>query len=478
MDTERGAIAAFALAVLGVLSILAGAWIRMAVGERGAVRLDGDALLARSLAQAGIERTLAWFADPGSFANSYTAGTPGACPAALTPGDLFRKRCVGSDGLPGFRAPGGASQFAGTLDSPGLFIPWEDALSVLHTPSVASTDEPDVVPPVRIEVRLLAPMSPDAVATVVSRAVAGRATAVVRAELTDGPWRGATQAAFIHRPADGAIPVRVHWGGIVIHGAWDATGLLDRIPRRMATAAVTGEEYAAEPGEDRWAAISASAAITGPAIGEGAFAAPFEHLRQYAAVPRIGLWEYEALKAYAKRHGRYFTTRGTGLVYPDDAASGVSPTVVFASHSGDRRLLFIDTIDRTSPRDENLDTLRTELDFVRADAYVGAHLTVVPAAGRGVVLDSPSAPDDPEGPPVARDLTITGVHYYGVLVVAGAIEAEARTRLVGTLAAHRGVRDAGAWEVWYDASLRAARRSGFPPVVVKPGTRRFLAEEG
>jgi hypothetical protein len=478
MDTERGAIAAFALAVLGVLSILTGAWIRMAVGERDTVRLEGDALLARSLAQAGIERTLAWFADPGSFAEGYTAGTPGACQAALIPGDLFRKRCVGADGLPGFRAPGGASQFGGTLDSPGLFIPWDDALSLVRTPAVASTDEPDVIPPVRIEVRLLAPVSPDAVVTVVSRAVAGRAAAMVRAELTEGPWRGATEAVFTHRPAAGTIPVRVHWGGVAIHDAWDATGLLDRIPRRMNAAAVTGEEYAAEPGEDRWAAIAASGAITGPAIGESAFAAPFEHLRQYAAVPRIGLWGYEALKAYAKRYGRYFTTRGTGLLYPDAAAAGVSPTVVFASHSGDRRLLFIDTIDRTSPRDDNLDTLRTELDFVRADAYVGAHLTVAPAAGRPVVLDSPSAPDDPEGPPVARTLTIAGVHYHGVLAVAGVIEAEARTRLVGTLAAHRGVRDAGAWEVWYDAALRAARRSGFPPVMVKPGTRRFIVEGG
>jgi hypothetical protein len=478
MASERGAIAAFALAVLGVLSILTGAWLRLVVGDRETARLDGDDLQARSLAQAGIERTLAWFAEPASFDHAYTVGAGPGCQAAATAGDVFRKRCTAADGLPSFRAQDDTPQFGGTLESPGVFVAWSDASSLLREPAAVSADQPAAIPAVRLDIRLLAPSSPDAVVTVVSRAVVGRSTAVVRAELAEGPWRGATQAVFSAGGMADTIPLRVHWGGVAIDGAWDATAVLDRIPRRTDTAPVTGQEYPSEPGSDRWAAITASGSITGPPVDGSGFAAPFDHLRQHAVAPRIGLWGYRALKAYAQRHGRYFTTRGTGLVYPDDAEVGISPTAVFASSSGDRRLLFIDTLDRTPPRDDNLDTLMAEIDFVRADAYVGAHLTMAPGPGGTVVLDSPAAPDDLRGPPVARDVAIHGTHYHGALVVAGIVDAGARTRIVGTLAAHRGVRDARVFEVWYDASLRTGRRSGFSPVVVKPGSRRMIVEGG
>jgi hypothetical protein len=95
-----------------------------------------------------------------------------------------------------------------------------------------------------------------------------------------------------------------------------------------------------------------------------------------------------------------------------------------------------------------------------------------------VTLDSPPALDDPKGPSVARNLAVDGVHFHGTLVVAGAVGADARVRIVGTLVARQGVRDAGAVEVWYDAALRSGYRSGFPPVVVKPGSRRSVVEGG
>ncbi len=477
MGSERGAIAAFALAVLGVLSILTGAWFRIVAAERDTVRLDGDELQARFAAQAGIERALAWFADPASFGDTYTMGAATACPAPATPGDVFRKRCTAADGLPSFRAADGAPQFGGAMDRPAVLVQWSHARSLLRSPAVIAPEAPEVFPAVRLDLRLVAPASPDTVVTVVSRAVVGRSTAVVRAELMEGPWRGATQAVFTGDIGTNTMPVRVHWGGVAINGDWDATAALDRIPRRADAAPVTGAEYASEPGSDRWAAMTAAGSITGPTVDGSGFAAPFEHLRQHAAVPRIGLWSYRALKDYAQRHGRYFTTRGTGLLYPDDAEAGVSPSVVFASHTGDR-LVFIDTLDRTPPREDNLEALRAEIDFVRADAYVGAHLTLAPGLGRTIVLDSPAAPDEPGGLPVARNVAIHGTHYHGALVVAGVLDAEARARIVGTLVAHRGVRDAGALEVWYDASLRLGWRSGFPPVVVKPGSRRMIVEGG
>ncbi len=473
MGSERGAIAAFALAVLAVLSILAGGWIRLVASERDTARLNGDDLVARSLAEAGIDRTLAWFADPASFAETHVVGTP-TCLAPGAPETVFRKRCPGTDGLPSFRPANGAPQFSGTLEHPAVLVQWSDAQSLLRAPAVFSSDQPLSLPAVRLSLRLFAPTSPDTVVTVVSRATAGRSTAAVRAELTEGPWRGLTQAAYTDDVGTNTIPVRVHWGGVAINGSLDATGLLDRIPRRSEVAPVIGEEYTAEPGEDRWVGIVASGSIVGPLTGGSGFAAPFDHLRQHATVPRMGLWGYDALKAYAKRHGRYFTTRGTGLLYPDDVGTGISPTAVFASHSGERRFLFIDTLDHRPPRENNLEALRVAIDFVVLDTFVGAHLTISPGDGGTVVLDSPSAPTDQNGPPLARDVAIDGVHYRGALIVAGVVGSEARTRLVGSLAALGGVGDAGGFELWYDAALRSGYRSGFPPVVVKPGSRRLV----
>ena len=447
------------------------------VAELDRARLDSDALQATSLARAGIERVLAWLADPASFAEGFTVQSPTTCLAVLIPQDVFRKRCVDADGLPSFRATDGAPQFDGTLQSPAVLVRWGDAPSVLHAPAVFPVGPPQLTPSIRLELRLFAPVNPDAAATVVSRATVGRSTAVERAELAEGPWRGATQAVFVGDARTNPIPLRVHWGGIAVDGTWDASEWLDRIPRRSETAPVNSEAYAVEPGSDRWAAISASGPIIGPTVdGGGGFVAPFDHLYQHADVPRIGLWGYDALKAYAKRHGAYYATRGTGLLYPDDAEGGLSLTSVLASHSGNRRFLFIDTIDGTPPREDNLDVLQAMVDFVNVDAYVGAHLTIVPGRGRPVVLDAPSAPETSGGGPLARDVEIEDVHYHGVLMVAGVLGAATRTRIVGSLAVLQGVRDAGAFEVWYDAALRRGHRSGFSPVVVKPGSRRAVVD--
>jgi hypothetical protein len=175
------------------------------------------------------------------------------------------------------------------------------------------------------------------------------------------------------------------------------------------------------------------------------------------------------------RHGIYYATRGTGLLYPADGGPGISPSAAMSSHSGAGRLVFIDTMDSAAPRDNNLDTVDLAVDYLDAVAYVGAHLRLAGGAGRSVRLDTPPSPETDEGPPMASGVTVDRVHYRGALIVAGDLSATGPVRLVGALAALRGVRDAGGIEVWYDWSLRHGYRSGFPPVVVKPGTRRAIA---
>jgi hypothetical protein len=218
---------------------------------------------------------------------------------------------------------------------------------------------------------------------------------------------------------------------------------------------------------------------SGPVVGvprdADGFAAPFQHVQEAVAVPPPGIWSYEALKAFAMHHGIYYATRGTGLLYPSDGGPGISPSAAMAAHSGAGRLVFVDTMDGTAPRDDNLDTLEMAVEYLDAAAYVGAHLRLAPGAGRSVRLDTPPPPETEDGPPMASGVTVDAVHYRGALIVAGDLSTGGAVRLVGALTALRGVRDAGGIEVWYDAALRKGYRSGFPPVVIKPGTRRAIA---
>jgi hypothetical protein len=266
----------------------------------------------------------------------------------------------------------------------------------------------------------------------------------------------------------------VHWGDVAVDGLVDLASLLDRLPRRDPLALITGLAYPSEPGSDRWAGVITSGSIIGVPREGADFAPPFEHLRDGVPVAPSGTWAHLALKAFAQEHGTYFATRGTGLLYPVDGGPGLLPAVAMAAHSGTGRLLFIDTLDGASPREDNLDTLDVSVDHVEAVAYIGAHLRLHPGPGQSVTLDTPPALDSENGGPATRGVTVDSVQYRGVLIVAGDLSATGRVNLVGSLAAFRGVRDAGAIEVWYDAALRQGYRTGFPPVVIKPGTRRAI----
>ncbi len=475
---ERGAVAAFALGVLVLISLLAGSWLRLVAAQveaAGSAGIEGQARLA---AEAGIERLIAWFADPSAVSADVDVVQTGDCGPPVDRRAVLLKRCVGADGLPGYVGVGGVTQFGGTLDEPGLRITWSEAAAALTGPWPAAEGPRPAPPSIRVDIRVFAPRSPNAVATVVSRATVGGASAAIRAELSEGPWRGFQYAVATRRlGGTQTIPVRVHWGATAVDDALDATALVDRLPRLDPFAPVTGSAYPSEPGADRWAGLIASGSIAGLPRDEDGFAPPFAHVREGAGVSPFGIWSHAALKAFAKRHGRYFATRGTGRLYLDDGGPGVSPAAVAAAHSGPDGLLFIDTLDGESPRDDNLDTLDLALDHLDATAYIGAHIRVVPGIGRAVTVDSPPDPAQPDNGPAVSGLTIEGVHYRGALIVAGSVSVDGRLRLVGALAAFRGVRDAGAVEVWYDAALHSGYRAGFPPVVVAPGSRRQIAIE-
>ncbi|MFZ5861833.1 MAG: hypothetical protein ACOYXR_03170 [Nitrospirota bacterium] len=471
--SERGAIAAYALAILAVASILTGAWLRLVGGKVASASLDGRDAQARLLAEAGLERALAWFAEPSGMDAQVELGPTSECDPTADRGAVLRKRCVGPDGLPAYVGVDGSRQFVGTADSPGLRMIWTDA-SILFTPPSDSDERRGGPNQARVEVRVFAPRSLDAVATVVSVAAADRASAAVRAELIDGPWQGLPHAVAARDLGANTIPVRVHWGSVAVNGSVDLSALLDRVPRRDASAVLSGSPYPSEPGRDRWAGVSAAGTIVGPPRDASGFLPPFQHVDDGAPVGPIRIWSHAALRAFARARGTYFATRGTGLLYPADGGPGVSPSTALAAHSGSGRVVFIDTLDGLPPRADNLDTVQIAIDHLEITLYAGAHVRLSPGAGRSVTVDAPPAPDDPFGPPAARGVTVNSVHLRGALMVAGELSTTGRVNVVGALVAWRGVQDPGAVEVWYDASLRRGYHPGFPPVVIKPGSRRAV----
>lgn len=476
IQAERGAVVVMALLVLGLLSVLVGAWLRVVAAERDAVRREERVIQAEFLADGAVERVLAWFTDPATFDGAAAITETGGCRAARDPSEVFLKRCIGAAGLPSFTSSDGRAQFTGTWDRPDLFYPWDATTDLtVEVPNPGENAMAVASPAVRGEVRILAPDSPDAVATVVSRAMVGAdADVTMRVELVEGPWRGVPGAIYAGAAGPGPFPVRVHWGDVFVEGPLDVREDLDRLPRHRVDAPVNGEPYVVEPGADRWLEFNAGGKILGPPRNDTGFAEPYAHLHEDQAIPKLGVWDYAALKDYAKRDGRYFTTRGTGLLYPDDREPGLTPGAALVSPSGDRKFVFVDTLDRGSPGTDNMETLRFDLDRADADAYVGAHVVLTGLQGRSVVVDTPSVEGAPSGAPVAQGVTLSLVHYVGALLVAGTMETRNRVNVVGAVAAGRGFVDTGGLELWYDSRLATGYRHGFAPVLVKPGSRRRI----
>ncbi|MEO5657773.1 MAG: hypothetical protein ABIO65_13715, partial [Nitrospiria bacterium] len=95
---ERGAVLVVALLSLALLSILAGAWLRVVMAERDAVGREARVIQAEFWAEGAVERVLAWFADPPTFLGPATLND-GGCRPARDPDEVFRKRCIGTAGL-------------------------------------------------------------------------------------------------------------------------------------------------------------------------------------------------------------------------------------------------------------------------------------------------------------------------------------------------------------------------------------------
>jgi hypothetical protein len=471
--SERGAILVVALVTLALLSVMGSVAFRVASGEHERVRQEEHEVIAQELADAGVERVLAWFADPSTFTDSPPALPVGPCAAPVRAEEWFRKRCRTVHGLPSFRDADGRAQWGGTINEAAVVYEWLHPLGEWVEPAAERT-----IPSDRLQVRLFAPTSPDAIATLISSAFVGRATVSIRVELVEGPWSGLTGALRAGEGQVGPFPVRVHWGDIFVEGPLDLRMVWDRLPRHDSAASVSGQPYLVEPGADRWFDVTATGEVLAPmAPSAEGFTDPYRHIRPATAIPPAGVWLYQGLKRYAQQHGRYFTTRGTGLLYPNDQEPGVSLSAVMGSRSSGNSFLFVDTLDQQAPGVDNLDRLHASFDGITADAYIGAHLAIRGGEGRAITVDTPSAEGASSGEPAVSGVVLSGIHYVGALLVAGEIQTENRVSIFGAVVAGQGFRDFGGLEVWYDDRLRHGDRNGFAPVLIKPGSRRRVASE-
>jgi hypothetical protein len=193
---------------------------------------------------------------------------------------------------------------------------------------------------------------------------------------------------------------------------------------------------------------------------------------------RFDQWPYEQIKRVAKRFGRYFAIDREGLLYPQgivEPGHGVSPDEVFRSQgSGDQLgLIFIDTLDQTPPRADNLGVVRLHAPYFEGMAVVQGHVVLAPnGSGQSIRVRSPQPID--EAPDVTQTVVqLSGMHFNGVLHVSGDITIAGKVRLFGAVSASGTITSAGSGsglEVWYDHDLSRGFYRGLPQVYRAPGT--------
>jgi hypothetical protein len=277
----------------------------------------------------------------------------------------------------------------------------------------------------------------------------------------------------------GQAAVGVHWGDLRIGGDW-IVGRAEEIPAQSALVPVTGAGYDEMiQREDRWldAWIGGQVRTTQPSAGEPAGLSPNIH-QQQTPIPglRVDQWEYETVKKAAKRHGSYFAIDREGFLYPEGIVQpgrGLSPDVVLRSTEvGDRRgLIFIDTLDQTAPRADNLGVLTLRTTYVEGVVVMQGHVVLAPV-GTGQSVPALSPPTTA----VSRETSRIPVHLAraninGVLWAAGDVTIAANARVYGAVAAGGTmISIAGSTlEVWYDADIGEGLYRGVPVVYKAPG---------
>jgi hypothetical protein len=276
-------------------------------------------------------------------------------------------------------------------------------------------------------------------------------------------------------------PVEVHWGNFKVNGDLVLRRTED-LPLLATGAPITGQSYGETTlREDRWATVTVGGEVhtTQPSTGQGSILPMNVHAGQNPTPGvQLDLWSYDKLKRMAMQHGTYFALDRAGLLYPQgvvEAGRGIVPDDVLQSRSlGDHRgLVFIDTLDQTAPRADNLGTVTLSTPYTEGIIVVAGHVVLRPgASSQAVPVLSP--PTGESGSLGARvPVQLSGVQLNGVLYAAGNITLAGSTRVYGAVTAEGTIVPAvsGAkLEVWYDHQMSQGYFRGVPVVYRAPGT--------
>ncbi len=473
---ERGHVLMGILLLMMILMLLSMSTLYLVGQDVPGITGMREESIAQELTDAAGELAVSWFHDP-KMTPSSIAG-------------LLAKRQGDLESGPSFFDTAGRSQFMGTVERPDISLNRANLEDDRILNSSSSGFGNSLLALGRLEqMKFYAPSQPGLLGTleVTASTVGRRALArtirfqlgalnipAIRSAVQTGQPLGAFQPG-------GQAPVLVHWGDIRVMGDLTINKVDDLIVKE-GTAAVTGQTYESMGRlEDRWTDywIGGTVALLTPPASESPVFPENVHLRQHPAPGlRADHWGYDLLKKTAMQYGTYYRLDRSGRLHQlgeSDSDPGLLPSDVLTSGAPGQShgLVFIDTVDGEVPRPDNLGTLVLDTDYLEALLVVQGHVQLRPTdAGRSVPVLSPS----PEGLASLGSripVTLSGIHFNGVLYAAGAITIDRPVRLYGAvitaetvIANSQGV----PLEVWYNADFSKGYFRGLPVVYRKPGT--------
>jgi hypothetical protein len=473
---EQGVALLGTLILVLILSLLGASMLDLAGQEAVSATVGREAAVAQQLADGAGELVVSWFHHP---QNSSVLSSMYAAVA---------KQYRTADGVPSFFDTGGRSQFVGSASQPDVRLnagsPSDDAL--LNDPQFGLFRALHHLGQVE-DLTVYAPSTPGLLCTVDTTVATQmgkpfRQSILMQLGTVDLPPLRA--AVHVDRnlgrvQPGGQAAVGVHWGDLRIGGDW-VVGRVEEIPVRTVLAPVTGAGYDdMVQREDRWldAWIGGQVRAMQPSAGEPVGLPPNIH-QQQSPVPGLPVdrWDYEAVKQVAKRHGSYFAIDREGYLYPEGVVlpgRGLSPDVALRSTEvGDQRgLIFIDTLDQTVPRADNLGILTLRAAYMEGVIVMQGHVVLAPS-GTGQSLQAISPPAVAVRSESTRiPVHLARVNINGVLWAAGDVTIAGNARVYGAVAAGGTMTSisGSTLEVWYDADIGEGLYRGVPVVYKAPG---------
>jgi hypothetical protein len=282
---------------------------------------------------------------------------------------------------------------------------------------------------------------------------------------------------------DGRSVGGVHWGSVAV-GKDLVIRRIEDLPIVNASASITGQSYDESlVREDRWMNmwIGERVLVTEPppdSAGDQALPLNVHERQNPTPGVRLDQWSYDQLKHTAMKFGGYYAVDREGLLYQDgvvEPGRGLPPDEVFGSQLvGDQLgLIFVDTLDRTAPREDNLGTVTLSMGYLEGVAVILGHVHFNPSSA-GHRLKTQGPPTGTGGGTGAREMIqLNGVHLNGVLYAAGNITVGRAARVYGTVVAEGSIVSAGAGatlEIWCDDDMSRGLYRGVPLVFRAPGT--------